>query len=167
MKIKKFLLILLVFLGVCFINTDNIYALKGDANKDGKIDCADYSTLKKFVNGTNIEISKTNADVNSDGIVNQKDFEDWETRMGIICRPATEQDFLGELTCGETDFKFHQSLPKFTATIYDVLKIATPIIVIVTGMIDLLKAVTSQKEDEIKKNNKNLSEDLSLVLLYS
>ena len=35
--------------------------------------------------------------------------------------------------------------------IYNLLKICVPIVLIVMGMIDLLKAVASQKEDEIKK----------------
>lgn len=34
---------------------------------------------------------------------------------------------------------------------YNLLKIAVPIVLIVLGMIDMLKAVASQKEDEIKK----------------
>lgn len=34
---------------------------------------------------------------------------------------------------------------------YNLLKIAVPIVLVIMGMIDLLKAVASQKEDEIKK----------------
>ena len=64
---------------------------------------------------------------------------------------ATESDFIGNSTCGGTGFEFHQSLPKFTSTLYDLLKIATPVILIITGMLDMLKAVSAQKEDEIKK----------------
>ena len=64
--------------------------------------------------------------------------------------------FLGNLTCGGTEFQFHKSLPNFTSIVYDLLKIATPIIVIITGMLDLLKAVSAQKEDEIKKAQQKL-----------
>lgn len=35
--------------------------------------------------------------------------------------------------------------------IYDLLKIAVPIVLVIMGMIDLLKAVAGQKEDDIKK----------------
>lgn len=35
--------------------------------------------------------------------------------------------------------------------VYDLLKICVPIVLIIMGMIDLLKGVASQKEDEIKK----------------
>lgn len=64
---------------------------------------------------------------------------------------ATEEDFIGNATCGGTGFEFHPSLPNFTSVLYDLLKIATPVIIIITGMLDMLKAVSAQKEDDIKK----------------
>ena len=39
---------------------------------------------------------------------------------------------------------------------YNLIKIAVPITLIILGMIDMLKAVASQKEDEIKKGQKIL-----------
>ena len=69
---------------------------------------------------------------------------------------ATECDFIGNLSCGGTDFQFHKSLPDFTSTIFDILKIVTPIIIVITGMLDLLKAVSAQKEDDIKKAQQKL-----------
>ena len=41
-------------------------------------------------------------------------------------------------------------------TIVNIIKIGVPIILIIMGMIDLGKAVASQKEDEIKKGQKTL-----------
>lgn len=73
---------------------------------------------------------------------------------------ATKGDYVGNLTCGGTEKKengeviaitFHENLPKFTNTLYDILKIATPVIIIITGMLDVLKAVSAQKEDDMKK----------------
>lgn len=74
-----------------------------------------------------------------------------EANAAPLDRPATESDFIGNETCGGTGFEFHPSLPNFTSTLYDLLKIATPVIIIITGMMDMLKAVSAQKEDEIKK----------------
>lgn len=80
-----------------------------------------------------------------------------------INRPGKESDFVGNLTCGsgavEEDgivrgIRFHENLPKFTNALYDILKIATPVIIIITGMLDVLKAVSAQKEDEMKKAQK-------------
>ena len=53
------------------------------------------------------------------------------------------------VTCGTVDVP--SSLAKLVKTIYDLIKIAVPLILIIMGMLDLGKAVMSQKEDEIKK----------------
>lgn len=75
----------------------------------------------------------------------------------------SESDFVGNLTCGGSavqdgnvirGIRFHENLPKFTNHLYDILKIATPVIIIITGMLDVLKAVSAQKEDEMKKAQK-------------
>ena len=42
-------------------------------------------------------------------------------------------------------------IPNLTHTIIVVIKIVVPIILVILGMIDLLKGITAQKEDEIKK----------------
>lgn len=77
----------------------------------------------------------------------------------------SESDFVGNLTCGGSavqdgnvvrGIRFHENLPKFTNSLYDILKIATPVIIIITGMLDVLKAVSAQKEDEMKKAQKKL-----------
>lgn len=78
-------------------------------------------------------------------------------------KQGEKNDFVGNLTCGKTETRddgtvigitFHENLPKFTNTLYDILKIATPVIIIITGMLDVLKAVSAQKEDEMKKATK-------------
>ena len=70
-----------------------------------------------------------------------------------------QSDFVGNLTCGNSAnntevIKFHENLPIFTSRMYDFLKILTPVIIIITGMLDIVKAVTAQKEDEMKKAQK-------------
>ena len=71
----------------------------------------------------------------------------------------TQSEFVGNLTCGKIasdgrGLAFHKSLPVFTNRLYDILKVLTPVIIIVTGMLDMLKATAAQKEDEIKKAQK-------------
>lgn len=57
-----------------------------------------------------------------------------------------------QYTCGDIDnFAFSGMLPYVVSTIIKILKFAIPIILVVFGMIDLLKAVIASKEDEIKK----------------
>lgn len=70
-----------------------------------------------------------------------------------------QQEFVGNLTCGNSAgdkevIRFHKNLPTFTSRMYDLLKILTPVIIIITGMLDIIKAVTAQKEDEMKKAQK-------------
>lgn len=43
------------------------------------------------------------------------------------------------------------SIPKAVNIVYTALQIVVPIIIVIFGMIDLVKAVIAQKEDEIKK----------------
>ena len=54
-----------------------------------------------------------------------------------------------DVTCGTVDVP--QTLANLIKTIYTIIKIAIPLILILMGMLDLGKAVMSQKEDEIKK----------------
>lgn len=57
-------------------------------------------------------------------------------------------------TCG--GFEVPDSLINIVSNIVTIIKIGVPIILIVMGMIDLGKAVSSQKDDEIKKGQKTL-----------
>lgn len=54
--------------------------------------------------------------------------------------------------CGDIIPKMAAIIPKLTSTIFDVIKIGVPVLLIIFGMLDFGKAVMSQKEDEIKKN---------------
>lgn len=54
--------------------------------------------------------------------------------------------------CGDIIPKMNSTIPRLTSTIVDLLKIGVPVLLIVLGMLDFGKAVMSQKEDEIKKN---------------
>ncbi len=48
------------------------------------------------------------------------------------------------------------SIINIVSTVVNLIKIAVPIILIILGMLDMGKAVASQKEDEIKKGQKTL-----------
>ncbi len=60
----------------------------------------------------------------------------------------------GVTQCG--DFKVPDQLISIVHTIVTLIKIAVPIILIILGMLDMAKAVASQKDDEIKKGQKTL-----------
>lgn len=56
-----------------------------------------------------------------------------------------------KIVCGDTDVPYVAA--QITTTVINILKIVTPIIIIIFGMIDLVKAVVAQKEDDIKKGS--------------
>ena len=57
-----------------------------------------------------------------------------------------------KIVCGDTDVPYIAA--QVTSTIITILKIAAPVIIIIFGMIDLVKAVIAQKEDDISKGGK-------------
>lgn len=44
-----------------------------------------------------------------------------------------------------------EKIPQTVSAIINVIKIAVPVLLVIFGMLDLFKGITSQKEDEIKK----------------
>ena len=64
--------------------------------------------------------------------------------------------FLVESTTDCAGVDVHNSIINIISTIVNLIKIAVPIILIILGMLDMGKAVASQKEDEIKKGQKTL-----------
>lgn len=65
--------------------------------------------------------------------------------------------------CGGQEFPY--MLAQFTSTCVTVVKIVVPILLIILGMIDMLKATSSQKEDEMKKAQQIFVKRLIAALL--
>jgi hypothetical protein len=59
-----------------------VYGLRGDYNRNGKVDAADYVTWRKTLNQT--VTSGTGADGNVDGTVNTSDRITWRENFGIV-----------------------------------------------------------------------------------
>ena len=62
----------------------------------------------------------------------------------------------GEYTCGNTELTFSGAVPNAIHIIVLGIEIVVPILLIIFGLIDMAKAVMSQKEDEIKKGQQTL-----------
>lgn len=56
-------------------------------------------------------------------------------------------------------------LPKVISIIYIIVQIVIPVLLVVFGMIDLLKGVMGQKEDEIKKGQQTLIKRIITAVL--
>lgn len=65
-----------------------------------------------------------------------------------------------KIVCGDADIPYITA--QVTSTVINILKIVTPIIIIIFGMIDLVKAVMAQKEDDINKGRKTFVRRLLL-----
>lgn len=136
-KIRIIFVLLLIFMGTILVSPINVHAEKKcyycpDLGDYRWMDPDDYEWTDK-----NCDNGRLMSGINSE-----------EVCFGL----GSESDFIGNLTCGETSFEFHENLPNFTSTLYSILKFGTPVIIVITGMLDMLKAVSAQKEDEIKKS---------------
>lgn len=74
-----------------------------------------------------------------------------ETEYGNYCNTDT----LLYVSCGRS-FDIPHQVPELISLLVNLLKIATPIILIIVSIITLFKAITASKEDEIKKAQSSL-----------
>lgn len=55
-----------------------------------------------------------------------------------------------KVSCGNID-KIPAKIPEITSYIMTIVQVAIPIILIILGSIDLIKGITAQKDEEVKK----------------
>jgi len=70
-----------------------------------------------------------------------------------------------EYTCGNLSFNFSGMIPYVISMVVTIIKIAVPVVLIIFGMIDFLKAVTASKEDEIKKGQQTFIKRLIAAVI--
>ena len=73
--------------------------------------------------------------------------------------------FLLDATCGGTNLYMNEMIPNLTSTLYNLIRIGVPLLLIFFGMLDLGKAVMAQKEDEIKKGQQTFVKRLIAAVL--
>lgn len=59
-------------------------------------------------------------------------------------------DWNNKTSCGSMD-PFNRKIPEITSWIVTVIQIIVPVILVIMGMIDFVKSIASQKDDEIKR----------------
>ena len=74
----------------------------------------------------------------------------------FICLFGVGSVSAADMTTGICDNEYLQPFINIVSTIVNLIKIGVPIILIVLGMIDMGKAVASQKDDKIKAGQKIL-----------
>lgn len=126
--------------------------------------CISISIVSTTIGGNFMTInngsgsSKTGADANlsTSQVVSESDKSNTNnTNNNQNSNSNFKNQYIGNTTCGGiTSFTFHERVPKLTSTVYNLLKLAVPIILVIMGMIDMFKAMSAGKEDEIKKAQK-------------
>ena len=54
-------------------------------------------------------------------------------------------------SCGSDLMTIPTMIPKLVSFVYIIIQVAVPIVLVIMGSLDLLKGITAQKEEEIKK----------------
>ena len=70
-----------------------------------------------------------------------------------------------KIITGDRTVLIDPQIPHTVALVYTILKIAIPVLLVILGMIDLLKGVTAQKEDEIKKGQQTFIKRLIAAVI--
>lgn len=69
---------------------------------------------------------------------------------------------IDKVSCGNVN-NIPKKIPELTTWAVTLIQVAVPIILIILSMVDLVKAISSQKEDEIKKGQKVLIKRIALA----
>ena len=89
------------------------------------------------------------------------DYDEKKSLTINYCHNRLKQAYIGDTSCGGlTFFTFPKIWPQITSTLYTLIKILVPVILIFKGMLDMFKAATAQKEDEMKKAQKKFVQRL-------
>ena len=112
---------------------------------------------------------KSNSATNCTGLISKEACESGKTANGnYSCVWNDKYDFcsptgLAYLSCGKGNEDAHDIpviIPRLTSYGITILKTVTPVILIIMGMFQMVKAITSQNEDEIKKTTSALIKKL-------
>ena len=69
-----------------------------------------------------------------------------------------------KVKCGNIG-TFHRKIPEITSWIITVAQVLVPVILVIFGVIDFVKALSSQKDDEIKKGQQTFIKRLIAAVI--
>lgn len=82
----------------------------------------------------------------------------------IVFLPVFTVSAADKVDCGNVT-NIPKKIPELTSYAMTIMQIAVPIIFVIVGSLDLLKGLTSQKEDEIKKGQQAFIKRLIIAIL--
>lgn len=117
-------------------------------DEDVKIEFPEAGKTLHIGNVSGYGSSANNSDIGKDS-TSQDD--DNGTHNYIDTTEQNNYNPNGLVSCGGLIDNIPTMIPKVVSIVYTIIQIAVPIVLVVMGSLDLLKGITAQKEDEIKK----------------
>lgn len=71
----------------------------------------------------------------------------------LIVMPFMSVNAITKVSCGQVT-GIPEKIPELSSMILSIIQIGVPIILVLTGTLDLFKGITSQKDEDIKKGQK-------------
>lgn len=164
---KKVYFTLLLFFFLIFYCSDNVFASCYKICKNKKCDIYDkspYANKDCWEFGENLyefgTIDGSNHCVDPDNNKNCKIVsslycinalgETIDLVEDSKCSSAVSVNNYGKVSCGNIG-TINKKIPELTSWFITIVEVAVPIILIIMGIIDFVKSLSSQKEDEIKR----------------
>ena len=83
----------------------------------------------------------------------------------LICNiPVIAVNAYTKVSCGSIT-GIPKKIPELSVWGIKLIQVAAPVVLVIVGMIDLVKAITSQKEDEIKKGQQTFIKRLVVAFI--
>lgn len=127
-----------------------------DINGDNKINDSDVDIIKEFISsGKSSSTDTLELDCNGDGKINVSD---------VLSIKKNKSYTQNKVSCGGIK-KIPKKIPELTSWAVTFIQVLVPVILVIMSMVDLVKAVSSQKDDEIKKGQKVLIKRIILAAI--
>lgn len=165
---KKIIYLLMAIFVITFFNLGIVKADEETGQGGSNVHGGSSGSFSEDAEGcalfiTEDQCKKGIVESGSDAIKDQKYGCAWNEEYNF-CSPSG----LAYLACGSDSNKAYDLppiLPKLSSYAIVALKTATPVILIIMGMFQLIKAITSQKDDEMKKAQGSLIKKLIAAAL--
>lgn len=154
MRKKIFVTMIFIFTLLLSFSIVNIYAIEENAVEEKNSN--DGSTIDIISNGNSNDDGNSDSSDSSDGSDSQSVDDSSESD-----KPNAEFMVSGSyVSCGSSTSPLIKNIPsiipRISSSLYNTVMVIVPVIMILMGMLDLIKGILSQKEDEIRKGRSSL-----------
>lgn len=164
---KKIKYIFLIFVSMIIL-IPNVLACTGSdgctncGNSSAEIACKQSSAYQQYLNsgGTSVGGSSSSVRTNNGEVSNSDESTGSKTNVGITMKDESSSE---DLECGI--FSENTATGKYLHDIYNIIKFATPIILLALSIVDFVKAIINDNSDELKKATTTFSKRLIVAII--